>query len=117
MRLADAPEAMERALAEVLPFALMDASQRVADSAQSSHRYQNRTGQLEANTRPESVRGSWSSGYTLTIVGARPYGSFLEEGTPTIHGFAFLLPAWDRVGQSAADEVAEAMARAIDEMD
>jgi len=75
----DAVNAMLATVNHELPFVLMEGAEIVATSAQTAHRYQNRTGKLQANTRAESVRGSVARGYTIRVVGARPYGSYLEE--------------------------------------
>jgi hypothetical protein len=93
----DAVSTMLATVDRELPFVLMEGAEIVATSAQTAHRYQNRTGKLQANTKAESVRGSVARGYTIRVVGARPYGSFLEEGTSRIQGFEFLLPAWERM--------------------
>jgi hypothetical protein len=98
----DAVNAMLATVNHELPFVLMEGAEIVATSAQTAHRYQNRTGKLQANTRAESVRGSVARGYTIRVVGARPYGSYLEEGTATIQGFEFLLPAWERMDDTVA---------------
>lgn len=100
--LVDAVAAMRAALDHELVFALMEGAEVVAASAQTAHRYQNRTGKLQANTRAEGVAGSLRTGYRVRVVGARPYGSFLEEGTSRIQGFAFLLPAWERTEDAVA---------------
>jgi len=114
MNLMEWIDAFERDLSESLPFALMDAAMAVADEAVASHAYTNRTGRLQASTRADSVRGSWRGGYTVSVVGAMPYGSFLEEGTSRIHGYAFLLPAYDRREAQVETMIADAMAFAID---
>lgn len=114
MDLLGAIDAMERAVDETIPFAAMDAGMLIATQAQTGHTYTNRTGLLEASTRADSVRGSWRSGYTLTVLGATRYGSFLEEGTATIQGFAFLMPAYERVETQVEEMLANAMAYAVD---
>ena len=110
MTLVEWIDAFERDLSESIPFALMDGAMVVADEAVSSHTYTNRTGRLQASTRADSVRGSWRSGYTVSVVGAMPYGSFLEEGTSRIQGYAFLLPAYARREAQVETIVADAMA-------
>lgn len=114
MTLVEWIDAFERDLSSSLPFALMDGAMVVADEAVSSHTYTNRTGRLQASTRADSVRGSWRSGYTVSVVGAMPYGSFLEEGTSRIQGYAFLLPAYDRREAQVETIVADAMALVAD---
>ena len=114
MTLVEWIDAFERDLSESLPFALMDGAMVVADEAVSSHTYTNRTGRLQASTRADSVRGSWRSGYTVSVVGAMPYGSFLEEGTSRIQGYAFLLPAYARREAQVETIVADAMALVAD---
>lgn len=114
MTLVEWIDAAERELAATLPFALMDGAMVVADEAVASHTYTNRTGRLQASTRADSVRGSWRSGYTVSVVGAMPYGSFLEEGTSRIQGYAFLLPAYDRREAQVETMIADAMAFAVD---
>lgn len=107
--LTSAVDSMLATIDHELTFALMEGAEIVAVSAQTAHRYRNRTGKLQANTRAESVTGSVRTGYRVRVVGARPYGSFLEEGTTRIHGFEFLLPAWDRM----EDVVAAVVSRRI----
>lgn len=114
MTLVEWIDAFERDLSESIPFALMDGAMVVADEAVSSHTYTNRTGRLQASTRADSVRGSWRSGYTVSVVGAMPYGSFLEEGTSRIQGYAFLLPAYARRETQVETIVADAMALIAD---
>lgn len=114
MTLVEWIDAFERDLSSSLPFALMDGAMVVADEAVSSHTYTNRTGRLQASTRADSVRGSWRSGYTVSVVGAMPYGSFLEEGTSRIQGYAFLLPAYARREAQVETIVADAMALVAD---
>lgn len=103
--LVDAVEALRGAIENELPFALMEAAEVVATSAQTAHRYQNRTGRLQANTRADSVSGSLRNGYRVRVVGATRYGSFLEEGTSRIEGYAFLLPAWERMESTVEGSV------------
>ncbi len=105
MNLDEAIADIERQIEEAMPLALMDGAEIIADRAKRQHRYQNRTGLIEANTRPESVSGSWRAGYTIRVVGARPYGSFLEEGTSRIHGYEFLLPAYDATKNDVAQTI------------
>jgi HK97 gp10 family phage protein len=112
MDLVGAIDEMERSFDEALPFALMDGAMLVAEQAKTGHTFQNRTGRLEAEIHPDSVRGSWRNGYTVTVVGARPYGSYLEEGTERIQGYAFLLPAYERVEDQVAAMASDAMADA-----
>lgn len=103
--LVDAVRAIKATVDHELPFALMEGAEIVATSAQTAHRYQNRTGRLQANTRADSVVGSLATGYRVRVVGATPYGSFLEEGTARIQGYEFLLPAWERMQYAVADTV------------
>lgn len=100
--LVEAVAAMRATTDHELIFALMEGAEVVAASAQTAHVYRNRTGRLEARTRAESVSGSMANGYRIRVVGATRYGSFLEEGTSRIQGYAFLLPAWERVGDAVA---------------
>jgi hypothetical protein len=111
--LVNAIDAMQATVDHELIFALMEGAEIVATSAQTAHVYQNRTGRLEANTRAESVTGSVRSGYRVRVVGARPYGSFLEEGTARIQGFAFLLPAWERMEDAVAATVSRRLVFAL----
>lgn len=114
MNLVEWVDAFERELSDSLPFALMDSAMVIADEAVASHTYTNRTGRLQAGTRADSVRGSWRNGYTVTVVGAMPYGSFLEEGASRIQGYAFLLPAYARREAQVETIVADAMALTAD---
>ena len=111
--LADAVNAMLATVDHELAFALMEGAEIIAASAQTAHVYRNRTGRLEANTRAESVTGSVRNGYRVRVVGARPYGSYLEEGTAHIQGFAFLLPAWERTEDAVAAVVSRRLAFAL----
>jgi Bacteriophage HK97-gp10, putative tail-component len=103
--LVDAVRAIKATVDHELPFALMEGAEIVATSAQTAHRYRNRTGRLQANTRVDGVRGSLADGYRIRVVGATPYGSFLEEGTSRIEGYEFLLPAWERTQYAVAEVV------------
>lgn len=111
--LVDAIASIRTAVEQELVFALMEGAEIVAASAQTAHRYQNRTGRLQARTRAESVTGTIRGGYRVRVVGATPYGSFLEEGTATIQGFAFLLPAWERTEDAVAAVVSRRLVVAI----
>lgn len=113
----DALDAMLREIEGELPGALLDATQVTVDAAKTGHPWRNRTGRLEASIRSEGVRGSLRGGYVLTIVGATPYGSYLEEGWDTGYSlsgghvsisssqWAFLLPAWERTADHVARDV------------
>ena len=126
MDLIAAIDAMERAVDGTIPFAAMEVGMLIATQAQTGHSYTNRTGRLEASTRADSVRGSWRNGYTLTVVGATTYGSYLEEGWDTGYSisnaghvsvtssqWAFLLPAYERIEAQAEAMIANAMADAV----
>jgi len=112
MDLDGAIDEMERSFNDAVTFALMEGALLVAEQAKTGHTFQNRTGRLEAAIHPDSARGSWRNGYTVTVVGAQPYGSYLEEGTERIQGYAFLLPAYERVEDQFAMLVTDAMAEA-----
>lgn len=128
MDLLEAIDEMERSFNDALTFALMDGAMLVAEQAKTGHSFTNRTGRLEAAIRPDSVRGSWRNGYKVTVVGARPYGSYLEEGREhtaydlhdgvemgseqVVTQYAFLLPAYQRVEDQFAAIVSDALADA-----
>lgn len=113
MDLQGALDAMLRDVNRALPFALADGGQIVADEAKQNHRYQNRTGKLEANTRLRSVRGSLRSGYTVEVVGDRKYGAFVEFGTERNRAYPFLRPAWYLRQSDVVREVEGAMERML----
>lgn len=118
MDLRGALDAMLRDVDRALPFALADGGQIVADEAKQNHRYQNRTGKLEANTRLRSVRGSLRSGYTIEVVGDTKYGAFVEfgterSGTERSRAYPFLRPAWYLRQSDVAREVEGAMERML----
>lgn len=84
----------------------------VAGSAQQHHTFTNRTGKLERRILPRRPRGSLLAGtLSVEVVGDRPYGSFVEDGTSRSRAYPYLRPAFERT----EDEVAAEMERSLQE--
>jgi HK97 gp10 family phage protein len=90
-----------------IPLALERVAANVAADAQANHTFTNRTGRLERSILPSKARGSLRGGYTVEVVGARPYGSFVEDGTVRNRAYPYLRPAFDRQ-EGISDEVLDA---------
>ena len=104
--LVEAIDAMERAVAgEMLPL-MLEIGQGVADDAKTGHTFQNRSGRLEGSIRHGAASGSLRHGYHVDVTARRPYASYLEDGTATIQGYAYLWPAWER-REAWAENLAE----------
>lgn len=114
MALEDALASMQNAIQQAVLPALTEAGRTVAGYAKDNHEYRNRTGRLEANTRLDTVVGSFVTGYTIRVEGATPYGSYVERGTSRMSARPFLAPAWRAKGDNVASQVATALAVAAD---
>lgn len=114
-------DALERDVDEQLEHAFNETADRVVTMVKATHPWQNRTGQLEANTRKIAAVGKATSG-TLEggVIMATPYATYLE-GHP-LYGpgigdgkwqslnpaWATIRPSWERQCQIALDLAVEA---------
>ena len=89
------------------------AGELVAENAQQHHTFTNRTGKLERNILAREPRGSALAGtLSVEVVGARPYGSFVEDGTSRNRAYPYLRPAFARTEEEIASEVDRALQEA-----
>jgi hypothetical protein len=86
----------------------------VAGDAQQHHTFTNRTGKLERNILPRRPRGLLlNDTLSVEVVGARPYGSYVEDGTSRNRPYPYLKPAWDRTEDAFAAEMDLALQEAV----
>lgn len=71
---------------------LDEAARSLATEARASHRYRNRSGDLEASTRAIDAEGDlWNDSANSVAVAMEPYASYVDARFP------ILTPAWDAV--------------------
>jgi hypothetical protein len=92
----DAINAMTAAIeGEMLPL-MLDVAEGVVTDAKTGHTFTNRTGRLERSIRHGAATGNLRRGYRVDVLGATPYGSFVEDGTSRSAPYPYLWPAWER---------------------
>ena len=93
--------------------AVADGAASVVDAARRNHTFTNRTGRLERSIRAAAPRGRASRGLvSVDVLGATPYGGFVEEGTSRSRPYPYLTPAWHLQEQEFARRVEAGLARA-----
>jgi hypothetical protein len=81
-------------------------SRRVADDARAGHPYQNRSGDLEAATRPVDTYVSAHDGQVIGgVVADTDYAQYVNA----MPGFQFLEPAYERIEPEADALLAQAL--------
>lgn len=111
--LVDAINAMTAVIeGEMLPL-MLDIGEGVATDAKTGHTFRNRTGRLERSIRHGAASGNLRRGYRVEVIGARPYGSFVEDGTSRSAPYPYLFPAWERREEWAVRLVETAIVNTI----
>jgi hypothetical protein len=99
---------LERALDDEFEKAYEAISWKVAEIANATHAYQNRSGKLEEQTIGTPASGSLSDGTLQTaVVANRPYASFVERKLP------FIAPAVEMADPYMVREAEDAFERAV----
>lgn len=94
---AESCRALEKSINEHMRREVQRAAYMTAAEAKARHKFQNRTGKLEASIHAGRTRGVATRGSLVAeVLATTKYASYVEEKVTRRGKWAYLEPAWDR---------------------